>query len=68
MFVPISWEPGDVHVIPGTAKMPPKYEVLIQEIDRLIIEVLRRAGRNPKASAVQLTNTRAREALLLPQP
>jgi hypothetical protein len=49
MLVSISWEPGDVGPTTGTAKIPRKYEVSIQEIDRLIIEVLHRSESEPKS-------------------
>ncbi len=68
MIVTIGWKPGDAGPITGTMKMPPSYEIVIEEVDRLIIEVLRRASVNPKFFTMRFSHPVAREALAYENP
>ena len=44
-----AWKAADAMTASGTIKMPPKYEVIMERIDELVIEILERASVNPKA-------------------
>ncbi len=68
MIVSIAWKPGDIGPTTGTARMPPRYEVVIEEVDHLIIEVLRRASVNPKFFSMRFNHPVAREALAYLNP
>jgi len=68
MTVSVAWKRGDVGPITGTVKMPPRYEVVIEEVDHLIIEVLRRASVNPKFFSMRFNHPVAREALAYENP
>jgi len=68
MIVAIGWKPGDAGRVTGTGKMPPSYEVVIEEVDRLIIEVLRCASVNPKFFGMRFNHPVAREALAYQNP
>jgi hypothetical protein len=48
--------------------MPPRFDVVIEEVDHLIIEVLRRASVNPKFFSMRFTHPVAREALAHENP
>jgi hypothetical protein len=66
MLVLIGWE-HDIR--PAAGSGPPRYQVLIQQVDRLIIELLHRADRNPKAySMMRASQPLAREALIYLNP
>jgi HEPN domain-containing protein len=68
MIVGIAWKPDDVGPVTGTGKMPPSYGVVIEEVDHLIIDVLRRASVNPKFFSMRFTHPVAREALAYENP
>src|SRR5919109_157968 len=48
MLVSVVWQPEHVTTWSGSAQPPPKYEVIIADIDNLVIEVVHRASVNPK--------------------
>jgi hypothetical protein len=54
----VVWTRGGVK-IPNAKKNPrrpePKYEVVIAEVDELVIEILDRAGRNPKVFVLSIS-------------
>jgi hypothetical protein len=68
MIVTVGWKPGDAGPMTGTMKMPPRFDVVIEEVDHLIIEVLRRASVNPKFFSMRFTHPVAREALAHENP
>ncbi len=67
MMVNIVWAREDVAQVIGKATMPPKYEFVINDVDGLVIEILCRASRNPKALHPGVRST-ARNALAYRNP
>jgi hypothetical protein len=65
MATGVSWAPGDISFEGGTMPLPPKYIVHMNEIDELVVEILKRAA-NPKA--IRAGNSLAREALQFQNP
>lgn len=47
-IVSIAWKPSHAVINSGSRRQPPKYEVFISEVDRLVIEILKRSSINPK--------------------
>jgi hypothetical protein len=68
MLASVTWQPHHAVAPSGSAKLPPKYEVIIAEIDDLVIEVLQRTSVNPKFLISRISNTHAREALVYQNP
>lgn len=68
MLASIAWQPH--HAVPGTgsAKVPPKYEVIIADIDDLVIELLKRGSFNPKFLISRVNHAYARDALAYQNP
>jgi hypothetical protein len=68
--VTLAWKRGDVRELgPTTMSSLPKYEVVIEEVDHLIIEVLRRASLDPKAFTLGLRHhSVVRDALTYQNP
>ena len=70
MLTGVVWTRGGVK-IPNAKKNPrrpePKYEVVIAEVDELVIEILDRAGRNPKVFVLSISGD-ARAALSYQNP
>ena len=67
MLASVAWQPHHAVTASGSAKMPPKYEFIIVEIDNLVIEVLGRASVNPKFFSMKITGA-AKEALAYQNP
>jgi hypothetical protein len=66
MHVNVVWQPEHVTTSSGSAERPPKYEVIIADIDTLVIEVLHRASVDPRflvSSSMMRYDAAAREAL-----
>lgn len=63
MLVSIAWQPHHAVVASSSTRLPPKYEVIIADIDDLVIEVLQRASVNPTFLISRASNAHAREAL-----
>ncbi len=68
MLVSVAWQPHHAVTAGGSAKQPPKYEVIIAEIDDLVIEVLQRASVNPKFLIMRVHDSHTREALVYQNP
>jgi hypothetical protein len=68
MLGSIAWKPHHAVTASGSAKIPPKYEVIIGDIDNLVIEVLGRIPINPKYLANKVRNAASREALIYQNP
>lgn len=68
MIATVVWQAHHATTASGSAKMPPKYEFIIEDIDNLVIEVLQRASVNPKFLVTRVTNADAREALAYQNP
>jgi hypothetical protein len=67
LMVSVAWVPHHAITVDGSAKMPPKYEVIVGDVDNLVIEVLDRARINPKALVMRVFGT-GRQALGYPNP
>lgn len=63
MLASVAWEPHHAVTASSSEELPPNYEVIIGDIDNLVIEVLQRIRRNPKALMTRVTRAHAREAL-----
>ena len=62
----ITWEPS--HAVEQYAGRPtPKYEVFISDVDRLVIEILKRVPLNPKF-VINVVGPSGREALRYQNP
>ncbi|MEW5979746.1 MAG: hypothetical protein AB1898_28445 [Acidobacteriota bacterium] len=68
MLASIAWQPHHAVTGTGSAKVPPKYEVIIADIDDLVIEVLQRASVNQKFLITRVHHAYAREALAYQNP
>ncbi len=68
LLASVAWQPHHAVTASGSAKQPPKYEVIIAEIDNLVIEVLERIRYNPKALIMRVHHAAAREALAYQNP
>jgi len=68
MLVSVVWQSEHVTASSGSAKRPPKYEVIIGDIDNLVIEVVHRASVNPKFLVSRVHDAAAREALAYQNP
>jgi hypothetical protein len=68
MAVTIVWQPEHVTAFSDSAKSPPKYGVIIADIDNLVTEVVRRASVNPKGLVSRIHGAAAREALAYQNP
>jgi len=68
MIATVAWKSGDAGPVTGPVQMPPTYHFVIEEVDRLIIEILRRASVNPKFFSVRFNHPIAREALAYENP
>jgi len=68
MVVSIAWTPNHATTITASGKIPPKYEVIIAEVDDVIIEVLQRIPLNPKFLGNKIFFPAAREALAYQNP
>ena len=68
MIATVVWQAHHATTASGSAKMPPKYEFIISEVDELVIEVLQRTSINPKFLLSRVTNADAREALAYQNP
>ncbi len=68
MLVNVVWQPEHVTASSGSAKRPPKYEVIIADIDNLVIEVLHRASVDPRSLVIRIHDAAAREALAYQNP
>ncbi len=65
----VGWVPEDTTTFSGSIKPPPKYVVIINLIDELVIELLRREDLNPKAFITMFAPfSEAREALTYQNP
>jgi hypothetical protein len=62
----ITWEPTDAaHTVPEGTR---RYEFPIPNVDRLIIEILKRVGLNPKFFVQHRLSSSGREALEYQNP
>jgi len=68
MIATVVWQAHHATTASGSAKMPPKYEFIIEDIDNLVIEVLQRIPYNPKALIMRVHDASAREALTYQNP
>jgi hypothetical protein len=68
MLATVVWQAHHVTTASGSAKMPPKYEFIIEDIDNLVITVLERIQYNPKALIMRVHDAAAREALAYQNP
>ena len=65
----VGWAPEHATTSSGSTKPPPKYEVTINLVDELIIELLRRADLNPKFFVARfVAYSQTREALTYQNP
>ena len=67
MATGVAWAPDDISFEGGTLQLP-QYIVHINEIDELVVEILRRASVNPKAMTMKMSNNVARESFLYQNP
>jgi hypothetical protein len=68
MLVNVVWQPEHVTASSGSVQRPPKYEVIIADIDSLVIELVHRASVNPKFLVSRIHDAAAREALAYQNP
>jgi hypothetical protein len=68
MLATIVWAPRHVTTASASVKQPPKYEVIINHIDELIIVLLRRASVNPKFFVKGMHGFGSLEALTYQSP
>jgi len=62
----LTWQPSDAPTSSGTTKAK-QYEVVISEVDRLIIEIMKRVSLNPKFF-MHMVGASGREALQYQNP
>jgi hypothetical protein len=68
MFGAITWAPRPATKAAGPGPHPPRYEVIINEVDDLMLEIFQRAQINPQYFGNQLMASEAREALTYQNP
>ena len=61
--IAVAWRPGDAAAEPGTESPPPMYGVPINDVDTLVIGIVRRANVNPRYLTTRLHKRESREAL-----
>ena len=68
MFGSIAWEPHHAVTASGSAKLPPKYEVIIGNADNLVFEIFQRTQINPKVYLTGKVGGAVDEALTYQNP
>jgi hypothetical protein len=59
----VVWQAHHATTVSGSVRIPPKYEFIIEDVDNLMIEVLHRIPRNPRALITMVSDAYARQTL-----